>query len=232
MKPVQALSFLKNKSVLYAEDDTITRMYFLKTLGLFFNNVHVAENGEQAYRLYKENRPDILICDIKMPKCDGISLVRSIRRENYQLPIILMTSFTERDLLIDAANLSIDGYLVKPIMLEQLTQTLSNAFKRMSGSTSTYKLSDDVFLNIENCILSCNGISVPLGIKEMELMCLLVANNSKIVSKEEITHTLWPLEFVHDSTLKMTVARLRKKIGIDIITSVRGFGYRIDLPSI
>jgi DNA-binding response OmpR family regulator len=224
---MNSLDFLKHKSALVAEDDIISRTYILKTLSYIFKDVYAAENGEQAYELYNSMKPDILITDIKMPKCDGLSLVRRIRRDNYALPIILITSFTERDLLIDAANLSVDGYLVKPLVLEQLTASLKKSFNRTHSPNVKYTLGEHLIFDAENCTLIRNDTLVLLGVKEMELLRLLITYASKIVSKEEISHTLWPLEPIHDSTLKMTVARLRKKMGVDIIESVRGFGYRI-----
>lgn len=229
---MQSLEFLKSKTVLLAEDDTITRTYISKTLTLFFKEVLVAENGEVALKLYRENNPDVLIIDIKMPKCDGLTLIRKIRSENYKLPILLVSSFTERNMLLDAANLSVDGYLVKPIDIQELVLVLKKAFNRVESCALSYKLNDELTLDMEKAAIIKNGEEFSLGIKEMELLRLLLQNPEKTCSKEMIIHALWPDEFISDSTLKMTVNRLRQKLGDDLIISVRGIGYRINLKKV
>jgi DNA-binding response OmpR family regulator len=222
------LLLLKNKTVLFAEDDVIARREMSDILKMLFAHLLVASDGEEALRLYEEETPDILITDIKMPKRDGISLIRCIRQADYTLPIILITSYAERDLLINAANLSIDGYLVKPINLTTLTEALGRAFQRIPQSDALIPLADGVYFNAATKELFQKGETVLLGIKELELLQLLVENRNRTVTKEEISRTLWPLDPICDSAIKNIIMRLRKKISTDCIVSVRGIGYRLN----
>jgi DNA-binding response OmpR family regulator len=222
------LQLLKEKSVLYAEDDTITRIQMTEILEMMFSQVHVACDGEEAYNLYEDVSPDILLTDIKMPKKDGLSLIRRIRQNNYKLPIVLMTSFAEQELLLSAANLSIDGYLVKPVELEKLTVTISKAIKRTYKDEGLMVLRQNLYYNSATKELYHNGKVVLLGIKEQELLLLLLNDRYKTITKDEIGKALWPYDPMCDSAIKNIILRLRKKLGEEMIVSVRGIGYRLD----
>ncbi|DAB37940.1 MAG: regulator [Sulfuricurvum sp. GWF2_44_89] len=225
---IRNMLLLKEKSVLFAEDDTITRTQMGEILEMLFAKVYVAEDGEEAYQIYEEEFPDIIITDIKMPKKDGLNLIKRVRQNNYSIPIVLMTSFAEQELLLDAANLSIDGYLVKPVELEKLTFTVCRAIQRTHKNEGLIILGKKLFYNSATKELYFNGSVVSLGMKEQELLLLLINNRHKTISKDEIGKVLWPLDPICDSAIKNIVLRLRKKLGLDIIISVRGIGYRLD----
>lgn len=225
---IRNMLLLKEKSVLFAEDDTITRTQMGEILEMLFDKVYVAEDGEEAYQIYEEELPDIIITDIKMPKKDGLNLIKRVRQNNYSIPIVLMTSFAEQELLLDAANLSIDGYLVKPVELEKLTFTVCRAIQRTHKNEGLIILGKKLFYNSATKELYHNGSVVSLGMKEQELLLLLINNRHKTISKDEIGKVLWPLDPICDSAIKNIVLRLRKKLGLDIIISVRGIGYRLD----
>jgi two-component system, OmpR family, response regulator VanR len=225
---MQSLHFLKSKTALYAEDDEITRTQITKILKMLFNQVYVASDGDEAFRLYEEEHPDIIISDIKMPRCDGLTLIRRIRKYDYHVPVILISSYAEQDLLIDAVNLSIDAYLFKPIQFEKFTSALGHAFKRLPKEEILLTLDHNVYYNTSIKELYRDGKTIILGGKECDLLNLLITRRNKTVTYNEIIQALWPLDPISDSTLKNTILRLRKKLGSDIIISVRGSGYRID----
>lgn len=226
---IHNMLLLKEKTVLFAEDDAITRTQMCEILEMLFGKVFVASDGEEALRLFEEESPNIIISDIKMPKLDGLNFVRRVRQSNYEVPIILLTSFTEQDILLNAANLSIDGYLVKPVELEKLTFTVCKAIQRVhKEEEGLIVLGKNLYYNTATKELYHNGEVVVLGVKEQELLQILINNRHRTLSKEEIGKTLWPLDPICESAIKNIVMRLRKKLGVDIIISVRGIGYRLD----
>jgi two-component system, OmpR family, response regulator VanR len=220
---------LKNKSVLFVEDDEIIKSQLTEVLEMLFKEVYTASNGKDAYDIYEDESPDIIISDIKMPVLDGLALAEKIRLHDYEIPIILLTSFTEQELLIHAVNLSIDGYIIKPIKLETLIQTVEKSLQRKRDNQGLFPLSKELFYHSGVQELYKNGTLIQLGIKELELLKLLIANHSKTVTKEKIVKTLWPLESIGESSIKNLVLRIRKKIQEDIIISVRGVGYRLNI---
>jgi DNA-binding response OmpR family regulator len=219
---------LKNKTVLFAEDDDIMREQTAEILGMIFKSVYTARDGEEAYERYEDEKPDLLITDIKMPRKDGLKLIKQIRQKDYSIPIILLTSFTDQPMLINAANLSVDGYLIKPIEFEQLTHTICSAMKRSQKGLGLIKLKNDLFYNVGTKEIYYKGNAISLGAKEHELIDLLISNRHLTVTKEAIAAHLWPFDPICDSAIKNLILRIRKKLGEDIIISVRSIGYRIN----
>lgn len=219
---------LKNKNVLFVEDDLIMLEQINELLGMMFKSVYSAKNGKDAFELFQEENIDLIISDIKMPIMDGLTLIEKIRRTNYNISIILLTNHSEKDYLLHAANLSIDGYIVKPIEFEDFTQTIVKAMNRAGKNHGKIYLSDELFFNTGTQELYLNNEVIFLGIKELELIKLLINNSSKTVTKEEISEALWPFESVSESSIKNLILRIRKKLNSDIILSVRGVGYRLN----
>ncbi len=221
---VQNMMMLKEKTILFAEDDVITRTQMTEILEILFRKVYPAQDGEEALAIYEDEKPDIVLTDIKMPKRDGLSLIRRIRQQDYKTPIILMTSFAEQEMLINAANLSIDGYLVKPVELEKLTFTLCRSIKRVGHAPGLVILGKQLYYNSATMELYHNSQIVTLGSKEHELLALLIRERQRTLTKEEIGMALWPYDPICESAIKNIILRLRKKLGVDIIVSGRGVG--------
>jgi len=223
------LLLLKNKTVLFVEDDQIMKMQISKVLEMLFQKVFCAEDGESAYLLYKEQSPDIIISDIKMPRMNGIELIEKIRQTDYKIPVILLTSFTEKKILLGAANLSVDGYIIKPVELTTLIVTITKAMQRIERIEGLVSITQNIFYNSGTQELYQNGEVVPLGVNELEFIRLLIKNRGITVTKEDISAKLWPLESRNDSSIKSLILRIRRKLDTDIIVSVRGIGYRLVL---
>lgn len=221
------LLLLKSKTVLYAEDDRTTREQTATILKMIFKDVFIAEDGKIAYEIYEDESPDLLISDIKMPNLDGLMLIKKIREQNYEMPIILITSFFEQGMLTHAANLSIDGYLLKPIELDEFIRTITKSIQRFHQQEGIITLGKNIYYNAGTQELYKEGSIISLGAREFEFLQLLIKNRFKTVTKEEISKTLWPLESVCNSSIKNLVLRIRKKLDAEIIVSVRGIGYRL-----
>lgn len=226
---IRNMLLFKNKCVLYAEDDNIIRANMTGILIMLFGRVLAAADGEEAYRLYKKESPDIVITDINMPKKDGIELIKKIRRDDNAIPIILLSEASEQQLLMYANGLSIDGYLVKPIEPEKLSHLICKAIQRTHKHLDLISINKELFYNLATKELYRNNKIIVLGVKEHELLQLLITNRYKTVTKEEIGEILWPLNVACDSAIKNIILRVRKKLGIDIIISVRGIGYRLHI---
>ena len=194
---------------------------------MLFKKVYCAVDGKEAYRIYEEEKPNIILTDIKMPEMDGLRLVEKIRQTDYDTAIVLLTSFTEKEILMDAANLSVDGYIVKPINLKNLVETLSKGIKRGKKIHELLEFENDCFYNTATKDFYQKGMPVSLSVKELELIELLISNYPRTVNKTEISEALWPYEASCESAIKNLILRIRKKIDSDIISSVRGVGYRI-----
>jgi len=118
---------LKNISLLYVEDDNTTRSQITKLLSVIVKTIYSVSNGKEGLEVFKKQKPDIVITDILMPQLDGLSMSKEIREISPFVPIIITTAFDESNFLLDAINMNIDRYLIKPINIKQLNETLYRA---------------------------------------------------------------------------------------------------------
>lgn len=118
-------------NVLYVEDEREIAQIGVKVLGLFFNHVHSEENGEAGLEYFRQNSKDIdiVITDINMPLMDGIQMCRNIRKINQDVPIVITTAFNENKYLLQAIDIGISGYILKPLNIEELIKTVSKALE-------------------------------------------------------------------------------------------------------
>lgn len=220
---------LKSKRILFVEDDFTTRLQMTHTLKMLFHKVYCAKDGEEAYNLYEDEQPDIILTDVRMPKKDGIKLTRQIRQIDYQIPIIMLTSFDDKNVLLNAANLAIDGYLIKPIEFMLLVEKLLQAIKRTHVTSNLITFNQNLIFNRDTKEFYYHNVIQTLGHKELELIEFLLENHHRTISKELIEAKLWNYEVQCNSAVKNLVLRVRKKLGNDVISVIRGVGYRINL---
>ena len=220
---------LKSKRILFVEDDFTTRLQMTHTLKMLFHKVYCAKDGEEAYNLYEDEQPDIILTDVRMPKKDGIKLTRQIRQIDNQIPIIMLTSFDDKNVLLNAANLAIDGYLIKPVEFMLLVEKLLQSIKRTHVTPNLITFNQNLIFNRDTKEFYYHNVIQTLGHKELELIEFLLENHHRTISKELIEAKLWNYEVQCNSAVKNLVLRVRKKLGNDVISVIRGVGYRINL---
>lgn len=142
--------------LLYIEDDIGVRSVNLRSLKRMFQIVYEASDGIDGFEKYKEFTPDIIITDIKMPLLDGISMVKKIRENDRKTRIIITTAFTDEQNLIDAVELDIVRYIVKPISQRNLIPALEKAIEQI-GHCQKLIIDENIFLDLKNSILENNN---------------------------------------------------------------------------
>lgn len=221
---------LKNFTILFAEDEPGIREATALTFRLLFKEVYVATDGNEAEALYRKKKPDIVLADIGMPGCGGLALARRIREEDQQTPIVMLTAHSDRDYLLEAANLQLDGYLLKPLNLDTLTEAMDKCLRRIDhrreaarrvhlGGERVYDLAAKELLYRER--------PLPLGKKEGLLLELLIEKGGKVLSREELAARIWAEGPMSDSALKNLLNALRKKVGAEAVANVPGRGWRL-----
>lgn len=223
---------LKSANILLVEDEEILLNTMAKLLTNFFANVLVACNGEEALCVYEKNLVDIIITDINMPKLNGLNFVEKIREIDQKIPILFLSAYSDREKLLRAINLQVNGYLVKPAS----TKSLLSACDKALNKNIDDKINKDVICIFKN--LQYNNITkqylldnqiLALGARELELLNLLVKASGQTVTKDELLDILWGHKIVGTNALKSVINRLRKKIGSDYIENVKFIGWRIKI---
>lgn len=161
---------LKNLTLLYVEDDEDTLKASAMILEDYVGRLIIARNGKEALEYFSQNHVDLILSDILMPKMNGIEMIKKIRegKNNPQIPIVITTAHTETQYLLDAIHLHVDGYILKPVMIQNLLETLI----RVILPTLQAK-------TINNQNLLINAISTFVGGKKIEIIRYLLKNIDK-----------------------------------------------------
>lgn len=141
----QLVEFAKNLKLLYVEDDEFSRVQTLDILKLFFDDILVAADGEEAINIYNSKKIDFMITDINMPKVNGIELIKHIREENKDIPIFILSAHSETSFFLDSITLGVDGYILKPIVSNQFLDQARKAVEKLYLK----KQLDDYHRNLE-----------------------------------------------------------------------------------
>jgi len=221
---------LKNLNLLYVEDeDTIIDKYayFLQESS---KELFIARDGEEAYEIYKNNKIDLIIMDLLIPKMSGIVLAKKIREEDENTPIIALTAHSDREILLDIVDLNFSSYLIKPVLRSDLMNALQKVSQKVDSSRSI-SLPCDCSWDSKSKTLFHNDESIFLTKRESKLFELLVEKAGVPCSDDEIFFYVWGDEFdkvITNSSIRTLVKNLRKKIPTDLIKNQYGVGYKIN----
>ena len=223
-------------TILFIEDETKLRENYVQYLKRYFKNVYEAQDGEEAYTIYKEKKPDILIVDINIPKLNGLDLLKKIRENDYVTKAIVLTAHSDVDFLLQATSLKLTKYLVKPITRQELHEALDLVLQEFSKFDTVEKeilqLKDDYCFNLKEQVLFHLKNPVILTKKERIFFVLLSSDSKKTFTYNEIVINLWD-DIYHNSdrisSLKTIVKNLRKKLPKDTIKNIFGTGYKLEI---
>ncbi len=216
---------LKTKNILYVEDDLTLQKNIVDTLKNFFNTVLIASDGDEAYSIYIENqnRIDIIITDINMPNTDGITLVKYIREYNKDIPIIIISAYTNTDYLLDSIDLNILKYITKPFTTKKILSLLDkllDVFKLKSKIV----ISPNTLLSINDNILLINKEEIKLTKKETTFLKLLSEN--RVVSYDMMYEYMWDYDKAPSAdAVKSFIRKIKKKVTKDMIKNQHNVGY-------
>ncbi len=216
---------LSNYRVLYAEDDVGVSKNVYELLSLLFQEVYLANDGEEAYELFFEHQPDLVITDIKMPRLSGIELAKKIRENDDKAHIIIITAYTEVDFMLEAIELSLLRYIVKPITESKLFDALEK-FLQLKEKASLQEIAPEWYYDTLQKSIT-NGTQIyELTKKEAKLIELLLHKDS-IITYEEIESNLWENEYMSLNALRLMIKNLRKKLPDGTLKNIQGIGYKL-----
>ena len=218
--------------VLVVEDDPNLRQLmsvFLRRNGF---EVMRAQDGEEALSLLETAMPDLIVCDIMMPRMDGFALTGDLRQAYPELPILMVTA---REALEDkrkAFSVGTDDYMVKPIELDELLLRINALLRRSRIATERELRVGETVLNYDALTVSRRDVTLSLTKKEFLLLFKLLSYPGRTFTRSQLMDELWGMDAQSDErTVDVHIKRLREKCGgfpeFRIIT-VRGLGYRVE----
>lgn len=223
------------RKVLVVEDEASIRELIALNLQMAGWEVLEAENGERGLRRLKEEGPcDAAVLDVMLPGIDGFSLCESIRRDDQNIGIIILSAKGLEEDKIRGLSIGADDYMTKPFEAEELLARL-RALTRRRGDVLLDEVSfADVSLDLSTHDLSCGERKVHLSVKEFEVMSILMSSSARVVSKQDLLTRVWGADAeASENSVEAYVSFLRKKlqhVGSKVqITTLRMLGYRLEV---
>ena len=216
--------------ILIAEDEKSLNRIIAKQLKASGYSVDCAFNGEEAYDLISVTDYDAAVFDVMMPKIDGFSLLRKIRNEGNNLPVLFLTARDSIEDRVEGLDIGADDYLVKPFAFEELLARIRVLIRKNSVSNSNIITVADLTVDISSRKVTRGDNDISLSAKEYELLQYLAVNKGIVLSREKIEDHIWNYDYEGGTNVVDVYIRyLRKKIDEDhdkkLIHTVRGMGY-------
>ena len=216
-------SVLQTKTVLYVEDDKTVRENVQEILNEFFKKVIAVESGEEGWLKFKKERVDLAIVDIELPGFNGLELIKKIRNERADMPIIVVSAYTKTDYLLESVELKLDKYIVKPLTSRKLYELLMKLEKEL-GETTTLYLPMNVTIDTVKSNIYFNGETHALTYRELKMLQML--HEKGAITYEEL-YSLWN-ETPSDNAIRSFVKQLRKKLPKGLIKVRSKIGYVLE----
>lgn len=223
------LNVLKSLSILYAEDDNVIQNSISRILKMFFKEVHIANDGNEALEIYQNNKIDVIMLDYVMPNLDGYQTAKLIREVNKKVPIILVSAYTDKEKLLNAIELNLIKYLEKPILHDDLINVFNSVISFLEENNLLFTKLDETssYSFITKKIIK-NDEEITLTKNEVSFIELLLDKPNQLISKEVIEDKVFK-ETVEENTLRNMVYRLRKKLNCESIVTIKDLGYLIKI---
>ncbi|MEA5623226.1 response regulator transcription factor [Nostoc sp. UHCC 0251] len=222
-------------NVLFVEDEAKIANFVragLKEQGFV---VDYCDNGDEGYLRALDNEYDAIILDIMVPGKDGLSILKQLRREGRNTPVILLTARNELDDRLEGLNLGADDYIAKPFFVEELAARIHAVVRRSLGDRQNLLTVGPIKLDRITREVTCNQRAIELTSREFNLLEYLMRSPGRVFTRTQILEHIWGYDFnPNTNVVDVCIQRIRKKIDpIDEaswIESIRGVGYRFRKP--
>ena len=222
--------------ILVVEDEKGLREALIRSLSGEGYLADGAADGDEGYSMICSGLYDLVLLDIMLPVYDGLEVLRRIRKQEMDVPVIMLTARSTIEDKVGGMDLGADDYLTKPFAMPELLARIRMVSRRKAGNSIDNRLkAGDLILDTQTYTLSCtnNNRSVRLGAKEYQLMEYLIRNAGQIISREQITQRVWGYDTDAEyNNVDVYVSFLRKKMKFvqseAKISSVRGVGYELE----
>ncbi len=191
-----------------------------------------AKDGSEAIQKAKIFRPDLIMLDIMMPNKNGIDTCKEIRKlpEFKETMVLFLTALNDEKSEIEGLNMGADDYIAKPIKPKLLVSRINALFRRLNKVEEQQLHLGDLVIDREKFTVTYKGAEIILAKKEFELLQLLASKPGRVFLRNEILNQVWGTEvIVGDRTIDVHIRKIRQKLGVDLITTVKGVGYKFEM---
>lgn len=220
---------MKNYHILVVEDDQEIQELIKQFLMTQQYKVIVASDGLEGMKQFNKQFFDLILLDVMMPNLNGFEVAKMIRSQS-NIPIIMLTALEEEQDQMKGFDLGIDDYITKPFSFHVLMRRVEAVLRRSNNqSTDNHFIFRELHVDGDAYKVYVNKVEVPLTTKEFEILQLLLQNEKKVLTRENIVEKIWGYEYAGDTRMIDThMKNIRKKLDIPYIKTVKGIGYKID----
>ena len=217
--------------VLIVEDEPTLGQQLKSTLEANGYAIDLAVDGEDGHFMGSTEDYDAVILDLGLPEIDGLTVLDRWRKEERNFPVLVLTARDSWSDKVAGLDAGADDYLTKPFQTEELIARLRALIRRASGNASSELTAGEVRLDTRSGKVTLDGSPVKMTAQEYKLLSYLMHHKGKVVSRTELIEHIYDQDFDRDSnTIEVFVTRIRKKLGAEVISTIRGLGYSLEDP--
>ncbi len=213
--------------ILLVEDNETLAKGLIYSLEQNKYNVIHKMNVKETSNYLENNKPDLIILDVSLPDGNGFSLYSNLIKQK-KIATIFLTAKDDEDDVVKGLELGADDYITKPFSTRELIARINRIV--LKGDQHLVIKVKDIEFDIDKMVVLKNSVEINLTSLELKILHLLFVNLNKVVKRDEIIERIWEWtgNDVNDNTVTVYLKRIRKKLGTDIIKTIKGIGYRID----
>ena len=217
--------------VLVVEDDPDLNRQLVSALTDAGYAVDKAMDGEEGHFLGDTEPYDAVVLDLGLPVLDGVSVLEKWRRAGRKMPVLILTARDRWSDKVAGIDAGADDYVAKPFHMEEVLARLRALVRRTAGHATSEISCGPLMLDTKSARVTVDGTAIKLTSLEFRLLTYLMMHKGKVISRTELVEHLYDQDFDRDSnTIEVFVGRLRKKLGVDVLHTIRGMGYCISEP--
>lgn len=217
-------------AILIVEDDKITNDLIYEYLYDAGHFVYQAYDGAEALELFAKESIELVILDIMLPHINGVQVLKEIRKAS-TIPILMLTALSDEKTQINSFDALADDYITKPFSMVLLGKRVL-ALLRRAGKMEEKDIweYEDVKIDFDGYFAEKDGKPVELAPKEIQLLKILIKNAGRVMTRENLIDGVWGMDApLFDRTIDTYIRRIRQKLNLNCITTVKGVGYRFEV---
>ncbi|MCB1761932.1 MAG: response regulator [Gammaproteobacteria bacterium] len=215
--------------LLLVEDDELLGDGIKKVLSQRGDQIAWVTDGRSALAALADDIWDLLLLDLNLPDMSGFDIVRKIRSAKNCLPILILSARDEIHDRVRALDYGADDYLIKPFDVEELSARIRALLRRAAGVTDDQLHHGELTMNTSTRVVLLAGNQIPLSAREFDLLQILLENRGRVLSRNQLEERLYARwDEVTSNSVEVHIHNIRKKLGSDLIRTLRGVGYLID----
>ena len=222
----------KPRKVLIADDEPDILEILKYNLSNEGYEVITAKDGDEALEKARRTQPDLVVLDVMMPKKTGVEVCQILRSQSAfkETLIIFLTAVNDEGTQIKGLETGADDYVSKPLSPRVFLSRVNALFRRLNKTEARILTIENLTIDPERFVVQVNGSDIVLAKKEFELLYLLALKPGRVFLRNEILNQVWGNDvIVGDRTIDVHIRKIRQKLGIDCITTVKGVGYKFEL---